>query len=299
LTTGLGLSERTIAKPERGGIDFQWDAAVLQDGCGGGWGFLSVAAAEGRPLFTGFGGDVLSGSWSGLQPWRLASPEAMAMQEYAIRGPVVAPELIRTCLRSDLVLPADAVLEAWRASVRRECAESDPLTGYLRHRISHRNRRRIAPIFTMMRCQTPVIHPFDDRGVLDAYLTLPRSSLVGQGAHILAAMAGPAILGQVPAGNTRLPLAYQFRVRAWLETLRRLRTRWPARRRTPVSLSPWQQRHLAMAKESELFDAKALDDHRFALLDGIGHLAVTAIHVACLTGKTLPSAPLPRFVHAR
>jgi hypothetical protein len=223
----------------------------------------------------------------------------MAMQEYAIRGPVLAPELIRTFLRGDLVLPVDAVLEAWRTSVRRECAESDLLTGYLRHRISHRNRRRIAPIFAMMRCQTPVIHPFADRGVLDAYLMLPRSSLVGQGAHSLAAMAGPAVLGQVPAGNTRLPLTYQFRARAWRETLRRLRTRWPARRRAPTALNPWQQRHLAMAKESELFDAKALDDHRFSVIHGIGHLAVTAIHVACRTGKMLPSAPPPRFVHAR
>jgi hypothetical protein len=212
---------------------------------------------------------------------------------------VVAPEILRACLRADLVLPVDAVLEAWRASVRRECAESDLLTGYLRHRISHRNRRRIAPIFTMMRCQTHVIHPFADRNVLDAYLTLPRSSLIGQGAHSLAAMAGPPILGQVPAGNTRLPLIYQYRVRAWLGILSRLRTRWPARGRAPVSLSPWQQRHLAMAKESELFDPQALDDHRFAVVDGIGHVAVTAIHVACLTGKMLPSAPAARFVRAR
>jgi asparagine synthetase B (glutamine-hydrolysing) len=300
------VSERTALNP----VAFDWDSALLLDGYQAESSFLAIAADAGLQtgvLFTGFAGDYLSGGgWGGLKPWKLASPEALAMREYQMRGAAVSPALLSKCLRHDLRVPQENILTAFVESVRSEYSDSNDLvTTYLLHRTSHRNRRRIASIFHSMRACTAVVHPFVDRCVLNAYLELPLESIMTQGTHYLAAMYELPALGRIPAGSSWLPLTQEFTVRRWLEGAKQLArgSRWlisaTRRRSRPAPLSPRHRSHIRMALESNLFDAVALASSTDELAGNrrsIIKLGATALHVAWVMGHELPSAPGPTLL---
>lgn len=306
-----GLSSHVVdERVEWDPVAFDWDSAILQDGYQAGSSFLAMAADAGVQtglLFTGFAGDYLSGGgWAGLQPWRSASLEALALREFEIRGVVVPPALLTRCLRRDLLVSLEDIVTAFIESFHAEHADSDDLvTTYLQHRTSHRNRRRIASIFHMTRACTAVVHPFADRFVLDAYLELPRESIIAQGVHYLAAMYKLPALGRVPAGSSRLPLKYEFTARHWIERVTQL-ARWSRRlmltrkgQPRPIPLSPRHQRHIAMAQECGLFDPIGLASSTDELLRNrrsIIKLGATSLHVAWVLGTALPSAPVPTLL---
>lgn len=289
LCAALGLEVHR--RSDRGEtMAFDLETALLQDGYSAGTGFLALAAQAGLHsdvLFTGFSGDVLSGGWAGVQPSRLASVEALALKVYLAN----AERNLSCLLRPDLRVPEDDVMAAWATSFRHE-DDGDLVTTYLRHRMSHRNRRRIAPVFSLMRAGCSIVQPFADRRVLDAYLSLPLSSLRAQGVHRLVAMAGPSALGQVPVNATRLPFRYDTAARLWLDRARAIgRSVRGLRQRFSPSAppTPRQQRFLAMATDSGLFDPGALATMPF----GAVKAGATAMHVAWMLGQELPSAPTP------
>jgi hypothetical protein len=299
LAARLGTALTTVAKdPETDGLAFHWDAAILQDGGGAGWPFIILAAMaglDGRPLMTGFSGDCLSGSWFGVRPWQATSLEALAREEYEARAPRVPPSLVGACLRRDLVVPVEAVMASWIESYRR-AETGDLMATYVAHRLSHRNRRRVAPIFHSMRSLCTVLHPFADRAVMDAYLALPRRSLMGQAVHSLVAMAGPAALGDCPTDTFWWPLRFEMRAHRVLAMAKRLGRAWRARAGAAGKLVGGQRRHLAIASESDLFNAAALQRHQEELAVGAVALGATAMHVAGVTGVDLPTAPPPLFL---
>lgn len=294
----LGLALTTVTKdPETSGLAFHWDAAIQQDGGGAGWPFLTLAATaglDGRPLMTGFSGDCLSGSWVGVRPWQARSLEALARQEYATRGPVVPPAIVGACLRPDLVVPVEEVMASWIESYRR-AETGDLTTTYLVHRLSHRNRRRVAPVFHSMRSLCTVLHPFADRAVMDAYLALPVPSLLGQRVHGAVTMAGPPALGDCPTDTSWWPLRVEMRAQPWLAMAKDLSRAWRVRT-SPGRPVGTQRRQLGIARESELYDPAALQDHQENLANGAVLLGATAMHVACVIGADLPSAPPALFL---
>jgi asparagine synthetase B (glutamine-hydrolysing) len=308
----VGISSRAVAERAAGWdpVTFDWDSAILQDGYSAGPGFLGVAADAGLQtgvLFTGFAGDFLSGGrWAGLVPWEMPSLEVLAQREYQIRGTAVSPALLSRILRRDLLVPLDNVQTAFLQGFRSEHAGSgDLLATYMLHRTSHRNRRRIAALFHSTRAGTTVVHPFGDRVVMDAYLALPRESLIDQGVHCLAAMYRLPALGRVPIGASWIPLKYEFAARHWVEPtkrlVRRIRRLVLAERaqHRPAALSLRHQRHIAIAQESGLFDPAALasaTDELAGNRRSIIKMGATALHVAAVIGCELPSAPRPTFL---
>jgi hypothetical protein len=311
LSEALGLSTHAVTAraPEWDPVAFDWESAILMDGYQAGSSFLVMAADAGLQtglLFTGFGGFLTRGAPPGLVPWRRLSVEAVALREYHSRGAVVSPGLLRKCLRPDLLVPVHDIVDAFVEGFRAEHADSgDFLTTYLLHRASHRNRRRIAPVFHMMRICTAMAHPFADRLVMNVYLELPRDSVFAQGAHYLAAMYKVPLLGRVPADSSRLPLKYEFLLRRWRERAKFLVLRWrqlagvasgPDRRR---SLSLRHRRHIAMAVECGLFDPDALaasTEELAAKRSSIIKLGSTSLHIARVLGQELPSAPEPTLL---
>jgi hypothetical protein len=215
--------------------------------------------------------------------------------------------LLSRILLPELVVPFGDVVSAWVESFRSANAASDDLlTTYLLHRASHRNRRRIASVFHSVRACATAVHPFGDRHVLDAYLELPLGSIIGQGAHYLAAMYRLPALGWIPAGSSPLSLRQEFSVRWLMERAKQLarQCRWlvPAGRRPRQSartLSPRHQRHIRMARESSLFDSAAVAS-AMEELSGNGRaiikLGATALHVAVVTRCELSSAPRPTLL---
>jgi asparagine synthetase B (glutamine-hydrolysing) len=297
LAARLGLEHTIVTSdPDNRKFDFQWDAAILQDGAQAGWPFLMLGATaglHGRPLLTGFSGDWLSGWLRVVRPGRAASLESLARDEYAFRGPVVSPAVAAACLRRELVVPFEAVMTSWIESFRRAEA-GDLMTTYFAQRLTHRNRRRIAAVFHSMRSLCTVLHPFADRAVMEAYLTLPQRGLIGQRAHIRAAMAGPRALGDCPNDHLWWPLRFDPFVRPWYERTNRLRKRWLARPR-PGEQSATQRRNLMIASESDLYDPGALAAHPDLHAEA-WHLGASAMHVAAVTGAELPSVPPPLFL---
>jgi hypothetical protein len=308
LSEALGLATHAVTARAPGWdpCAFDWDSSILMDGYQAGPSFLGMAADAGVQtglLFTGFGGFLTRGVPPGLVPWRRPTIDTVALREYHSRGPAVSPALLNRCLRPDLVVALRDVVDAFVESFRAEHAHSgDFLTTYLLHRASHRNRRRIAPVFHMMRVCTAMVHPFADRRVMNAYLELPPESVHAQGAHYLAAIDGLPLLGRVPADASRIPLKYEFRLRRLREAAKLLVLRWsrltggsaPSKRHGP--LSPRHRRHMAMALESGLFDPAALTASMAELAtrrSSIIKLGATCLHVARVLGHELPSEPEP------
>jgi hypothetical protein len=299
LAEAAGLDAYVVDEREHAAV-FDWDSALLQDGYSAGTSFLAMAAETGLrsgTLFTGFAGDVLSGAWAGLRPWRLATVEALATEEYRRHGPAIPPDLVSRILRPEFVRPFDDVREAFLDSFRQE-HDGDLVTTYLRHRISHRNRRRVAPVFRLMSVCTTIVQPFADHFVLDAYLSLPVASLFAQAAHRLAATHGVPVLGSVSVGRSLLPLRYETEVAQWIERIREAGRRLPRRPRSRSRRrlrSPRHRQHLAMAAEVGLFDPSILGF--IELPQGtIIKLGATALHVAVMLGRSLPSAPTPKLL---
>lgn len=141
-----------------------------------------------------------------------------------------------------------------------------------------------------MRALGTVLHPFAARDVMDSYLSLPRASLLRQRAHARVAMAGPKALGRYPTGDSMLPLWWEARLRRWTDLAKRVHN---ARRRPTVApLVGGQLQHLAIARESALYEPEGVS----AVQAGAVLLGSTAMHVAALTGDTLPSAPARLFL---
>jgi asparagine synthetase B (glutamine-hydrolysing) len=305
VSKAVGLPLRTVAVAD-GGMAFDFDSALLTDGYAFGWGFLSIAAAaalDHSVLFTGFSGDYISGSWEGVMPWRRQSVDDVAMSEFRLRGTEVPPELAAACLSPELIVPYEDIVGSFLESYRRQYADTpDMVTTYLLHRIENRNRRRIAPTFNGMRTLCSARHPFTDRFVIEAYLEMPISSLIGQGAHCLVAMDGVPELGSVSTGASWLPLKYEVACRRWMATAKESRRQIQAAARRLIGRSPdaatwWpgRLRRFAVARESPLFNRHALDARRndAPLVRAVGKLAATAIHVAAMSRTPLPSAPPP------
>ncbi len=290
-----------------------WDTSILTLGYFAAWGFpvLGAAAAlHSRVLLTGFTGDALSGSNSGMVPGREASLASLARKQYRTQEAAVAPELAAQCLRPDLVVPHERLLQSFEESFRRLDAEPGDLsTAFLRWRLSHRNRWRVALNFHSLRLHAIPVHPFADRFVMDAYLSLPEASLLGQPVHCLAAMEGVPALGEVPTGDNPFSLRRELVVRRLLVRgkriageLRRLRAAVGRRRARDVPVLPRHRRLLAAAAESGLFAPDLADLAVWrnpANRGAAAKLGSTAIHFAWATGRRLPSAPEPLFLHDR
>jgi hypothetical protein len=301
LAAAVGLSSTQLSIEDASA--FETDAALLGDGYGVGWGYLGLAAAAALEpsrsvIFTGFSGDYLSGAWGSVVPWRARSVDELAMMELRARGLEVRPEVATACLAPEYRVDYDDVREAFVESFRRQYAETpDMLTTYLLHRTAHRNRRRIAPLFHSMRGLCNPRHPFTDRDVVNAYLSLPPASLLGQGAHSLAAMCGAPLLGTIPTGDFWAPLALEVRLRSWLRIGKALRSRF-ARHRPTATWWSATLRRINIACESPLYDplalARRLGDPEVVI--AVDKMAATALHVARMTGATLPSARVASII---
>jgi hypothetical protein len=292
---------------------FDWDSSVLTLGYFAAWGFLvlgAAAALQSRILFTGFTGDALSGSNSGIVPSREASLEGLARRQYQTQETAVAPKLLRQCLRPDLLVPHERLFESFEDSFRRLGSDARDLTAaYFRQRLSHRNRLRVASNFHKLRLHAIPVHPFADRFVMDAYLSLPEKSLLGQPVHCLAAMEGVPTFGDVPTGDNPFSLRRELSMARFLvrgkrlaAELRRLSGAFRRGRTLDVSPSPRHQRLLRTAHETGLFVPGLLDLPAWRNPENRGSaakLGSTAIHYACATGRRLPAAPAPLFLQDR
>jgi hypothetical protein len=300
------LPLRVIAPPGNPGL-LDADAALLSNGSGGSdFLLLALAAALGPSpvIFTGFCGDMFSGSWSGFRPWRMRTLDSMALAEYQIRRASLPPSLTRAVLRPDLVVPDKLIIDAIVSSYSR-LDTGDLLSTYILHRLMHRNRR-VNTHFHHMRAFSAPRHPFVDRDVVNCYLTLPLESVIGQPVHCVVAGAWTN-LGSIPAGVSWLPLRYELLGCRWLE---RAKHAWRpfTLRRTSISrtrsnaalpLNAVNERRLTIGRESGLFDPRALDALRGDLASTPGatmRLSATSIHVAAVTGTSLPSAAAPVFM---
>ena len=159
--------------------------------------------------------------------------------------------------------------------------------------------------FHGLRVHAIPVHPFADRFVMDAYLSLPEKSLAGQPVHCLAAMRGAPEFGDVPTGDNPFSLRVELAARhlmmpgkQLLGGWRRLRASAPRR----VVMEPPGPRHVRLlqaARESGLFvdnlpRLPAWQDPRNR--GAAAKLGSTAIHFAGATGLDLPAAPKPLFL---
>jgi len=292
---------------------FDWDSSVLTLGYFAAWGFLGLGAAaalQSRILFTGFTGDALSGSNSGIVPRREGSLEGLARRQYQTQETAVAPELLRQCLRPDLLVTHERLLESFAETFRRLGSDARDLNAaYLRQRLSHRNRWRVASNFHKLRLHAIPVHPFADRLVMDAYLSLPEKSLLGQPVHCMAAMEGVPAFGDVPTGNNPFSLRRELSITRLLvlgkrlaSDVRRVRAAFRRGRTRDVPPSPRHVRLLRTADESGLFVPGLVDLPAWRNPENRGaaaKLGSTSIHYACTTGRRLPSAPTPLFLPDR
>jgi asparagine synthetase B (glutamine-hydrolysing) len=208
------------------------DAAILSAGFSVGFQFLLLAAVvsrQSRILFTGYAGDCLSGSWAGVEPWRLRTVEELALSNRRMLGTVVPPALAAAVLPPELRVPERDLEEDWLDSYRREHAVSgDLLSTHIAIRLAQRNRRNAAAFYQSMRIASTPVHPFAARDVMDAYLTIPMALLKGQRAHIDAVTHRYPALG-FPSWKTlgKLPLKWEpyTRVPLRLHYANRLRRR--------------------------------------------------------------------------
>jgi hypothetical protein len=175
--------------------------------------------------------------------------------------------------------------------------------------LSHRNRWRVASNFHKLRLHAIPVHPFADRFVMDAYLSLPEKSVLGQPVHCLAAMEGVPAFGDVPTGNNPFSLRRELSIARLLvrgkrlvADFRRVRAAFHRGRARDIPPSPRHARLLRTADESGLFvpDLLGLPAWRNPENRGaVAKLGSTAIHYACATGRRLPSAPAPLFLPDR
>ncbi len=183
------------------------DSAVLSDGFTAGYGFLvlsAFASRQGRILFTGFAGDCLSGSWSGVEPWLARTIDDLSQINLDLLGYVVHPALVSACLPQQLRVPEGELLRDWRDCYRREQeASGDLVSTHIAIRIGLRNRRWAASFYQAMRVASTPVQLFGARDVMEAYLTVPVSALKGQRAHIYAAAHRFPVLGDIPGWKTR------------------------------------------------------------------------------------------------
>jgi asparagine synthetase B (glutamine-hydrolysing) len=208
------------------------DAAILSAGFSVGFQFLLLAAVvsrQSRILFTGYAGDCLSGSWAGVEPWRLRTVEELARSNRQMLGTVVPAALAAAVLPPELRVPERDLEEDWLDSYRREHAVSgDLLSTHIAMRLAQRNRRNAAAFYQSMRISSTPVHPFAARTVMDAYLTIPVALLKGQRAHIEAVTHRYPALG-FPSWKTlgKLPLKWEpyTRVPLRLHYANRLRLR--------------------------------------------------------------------------
>jgi len=191
------------------------DSAVLSDGFTVGPGFLVLSACASRHsriLFTGFAGDCLSGSWSGVEPWRAHSIEDLSHINQELLGYVVPPALAFACLPPELRVPEGELYQDWLDGYRREHADfGDLISTHVSMRIGQRNRRLGASFYQSMRVASTPAQLFGARDVMEAYLTAPVSTLKGQKAHIYAASHRFPVLGRIPSWKSlgRIPLSLE------------------------------------------------------------------------------------------
>ena len=218
-------------------VGLSCDSAILSDGFTAGPGFLVLAACASRHsriLFTGFAGDCLSGSWSGVEPWRARTIDELSRMNQELLGYVVPPALASAFLAPELRVPEGELLEHWRDCYRREDADFDDLVStHIGVRIGLRNRRWAASFYQSMRTVSTPAQLFGARDVMEAYLTVPVSALKGQKAHTYAASHRFPLLGKIPSSKSlgKLPLNWEPYARLPLRLAFARRTR--GRRREP------------------------------------------------------------------
>jgi hypothetical protein len=177
-------------------------------------------------VFTGFAGDCLSGSWSGVEPWRARTIEELSRMNQELLGYVVPPALASAFLPPELRVPEEELLQDWLDCYRRENADIDDLVStHIGMRIGQRNRRWGASFYQSMRVVSTPVQLFAARDVMEAYLTVPVSTLKGQKAHIYAASHRFPVLGKIPSWKSlgKVPLHW--------EPYARLPLRWRYARR--------------------------------------------------------------------
>lgn len=209
------------------------DSAILSDGFTAGPGFLALSACASRHsriLFTGFAGDCLSGSWSGVEPWRARSIEELSQMNQDLLGYVVPPGLASALLPPELRVSEGELLQHWLDCYRRENADfADLVSTHVGMRVGQRNRRWGASFYQSMRVVSTPTQLFAARDVMEAYLTVPVSALKGQRAHVYAASHRFPLLGKIPSSKTlgRIPLNWEPHARLLLRLryARRQRTR--------------------------------------------------------------------------
>lgn len=204
------------------------DAAILSAGFSVGFQFLLLSASvsrHSRILFTGYAGDCLSGSWAGVEPWRLRTIDELALANRRMLGTIVPPALAAAVLPPELRVPEADLEQDWIDSYRREHSVSgDLLSTHIALRLAQRNRRNAAAFYQSMRIASTPVHPFAARDVMDAYLTIPVGALKGQRAHIdVVTHRYPALgfpswktLGKLPLKwepYTRVPLRLHYALR--------------------------------------------------------------------------------------
>jgi asparagine synthetase B (glutamine-hydrolysing) len=216
------------------------DAAILSDGFTAGFGFLVLAACAARHsrlLFTGFAGDCLSGSWSGVEPWRASTVEELSGMNRDLLGYVVPPALASASLLPEYRVPENELVEDWLDCYRREQEScGDLVSTHIGIRIGLRNRRWAASFYQAMRVASTPVQLFGARDVMEAYLTIPVSALKGQRAHIWAAGHRVPAIADIPSSKTlgKVPLKWEPYLRLPL----RLRYSRRVRRRKSASQLP-------------------------------------------------------------
>ena len=167
-----------------------YDAAIMSDGFAAGFAFMVLSAVAGDRsdgILTGFTGDGLSGSWSGVYPWKASGIDDLAERVRRAAGYVIPPGRIARYLLPDMVVPQEQLIDNWRRGFRDEYERSgDLLTTHILSRLQLRNRRWGATFFNAMRANLSVVHPICAKAVLDAYMSMPPRYYRGQRAHILA-----------------------------------------------------------------------------------------------------------------
>jgi len=269
------------------------DSAILSDGFTAGPGFLAFsasAARHSRILFTGFAGDCLSGSWSGVEPWRARTIEELSAMNQEFLGYVVPPPLASALLLPELRVPLDDLLQHWRECYLRENEDfADLVSTHVGMRIGQRNRRWGATFYQSMRAVATPTQLFGARDVMEAYLTVPVSALKGQKAHILAAEHRFPALGRIPTSKslgklplnwepwTRIPLRWRYSRRI---QKRKREPTWQAAPSSPAPVSQRTRRFGEALQNASMIDQAYL---RREFLPRLGGPVTASLHKVAAT----------------